>query len=203
MSDDLRDGWPAGPRGGLTGVSVGVVTDNADPDGLGRVRVRLSWLPSDEASWWARVAAPMAGKQRGVYFLPEVGDEVLVAFEHGRPDRAYVLGSLWNGADRPPLTNDDKKNNLRTIRSRSGHELLFDDSEGAARIVLRDQAGDNKLEIDVANGTVTLRAAKEVHVVAGARLVLGDGNADLAVECKKFTVHCTGLNVNDGNLEVL
>lgn len=202
MSDDLRDSWPAPPRGALTGVSVGVVSDNADPDGLGRVRVRMSWLPDGEASWWARVASPMAGKQRGAYFLPDVGDEVLVAFEHGRPDLAYVIGGLWNGVDRPPTGNDDKKNNLRMIRSRSGHELRFDDTDGAATIALHDQSGDNAVIIDVAGGVVTVKAAQEVRIVAGARLVIGDGNADLAVDCKRFTVTCSELTVNDGALEV-
>ncbi len=193
--------WPVAPGGALLGVSVGIVTANADPDGLGRVRVRLSWLPEDEASWWARVAAPMAGKQRGAFFLPEVGDEVLVAFEHGRPDLAYVIGGLWNGADKPPVPADNQRDQ-RMIRSRSGHELLFDDTDGAERIVVRDKNGDNAIDLDIKGGVVTVKAAKEVRVAAGSKLVIGDGKADLAIDCKKFTVKCTSLDVNDGALEV-
>src|SRR2546426_9457473 len=81
----------------LYGVVAGIVTNNEDPDGLGRVKIRFPWLSEDNESWWARIAAPMAGKERGAYFLPEVDDEVLVAFEHGDVNFPYVLGALWNG----------------------------------------------------------------------------------------------------------
>ena len=67
----------------VSGVVVGVVTNNQDPEGMGRVKVKFPWLSDEDESNWARVAAPMAGKERGFYFLPEVEDEVLVAFEHG------------------------------------------------------------------------------------------------------------------------
>lgn len=197
-----HDRWPSGPAGALFGVSVGTVTDNSDPDGLGRVRVRLSWLPEDQSSWWARVAAPMAGKQRGVFFLPEVGDEVLVAFEHGRPEFAYVLGGLWNGADAPPYTNSGGKNHLRAIRSRGESELRFDDTPDAEKIVVTDKNGDNMLEIDVKAGRVTIKAAKEVVIAAATKLKIGDGDADLEIKVKSFKVECTELNVNNGSLEV-
>ena len=118
----------ADPR--LFGLVVGVVTNNQDPDGLGRVKVRFPWLSDDEESHWARIAVPMGGKERGTYFLPEVDDEVLVAFEHGSPSFPYVLGALWNGKDVPPTTNDDGKNNLRLIKSRSGHVIKLNDEDG-------------------------------------------------------------------------
>jgi uncharacterized protein involved in type VI secretion and phage assembly len=102
------------------GVVVGIVTNNKDPDNLHRVKVRFPWLSNDVESHWARVAAPMAGKNRGAYFLPEVDDEVLVAFEHGQVDHPYVVGSLWNGKDNAPESNADGENNHRTLRSRSG-----------------------------------------------------------------------------------
>ena len=86
------------------GVVVGVVTNNQDPDGMHRVKVHFPWLSDDVESNWARVAAPMAGGNRGVYFLPEVDDEVLVAFEHGKVDHPYVIGSLWNQQDRPHIS---------------------------------------------------------------------------------------------------
>ena len=75
----------------LYGVVVGIVTNNQDPDGMGRVKVRFPWLSATEESWWARIAVPMAGKDRGAYFLPEVDDEVLVAFEHGEVRSPYLL----------------------------------------------------------------------------------------------------------------
>jgi uncharacterized protein involved in type VI secretion and phage assembly len=117
--------------GRVFGVVVGVVTNNQDPDKLGRVKVRFPWLSQDDESYWARIAVLMAGNNRGAWFLPEVDDEVLVAFEHGDVRMPYVLGALWNGVDAPPRDNSDGKNNQRVIRSRSGHELVFnDDSDG-------------------------------------------------------------------------
>ena len=102
------------PRGGCIGVTIGIVTNNHDPEGLGRVKLKLPWLSEDIETHWARVATPMAGNGRGLYVLPDVDDEVLVAFEHGMVEFPYVLGSLWNGKDTPPETNEDGKNNRRT-----------------------------------------------------------------------------------------
>ena len=107
----------------ISGVVVGVVTNTQDPAGLGRVKVKFPWLSDSEESFWARVATPMAGKGRGFYFLPEVEDEVLMAFEHGDARFPYVLGALWNGQDKPPESNEDGKNNIRSIKSRSGHVI--------------------------------------------------------------------------------
>ena len=80
----------------------------------------------------------MAGKERGLYFLPEVDDEVLVAFEHGSPDAPYVLGGLWNGKDVPPESNADGKNDRRSIMSRSGHVIRLNDKEGEEQIEIVD-----------------------------------------------------------------
>src|SRR5207247_3624274 len=81
--DILRGGRGFGTSSKIYGVVVGIVTNNQDPDGLGRVRVKFPWLSSADEVWWARVAAPSAAKENGVYFLPNVDDEVLLAFEHG------------------------------------------------------------------------------------------------------------------------
>ncbi|WP_435210111.1 phage baseplate assembly protein V [Streptomyces sp. bgisy034] len=93
---------PAG--GGFLGVVIGIVRNNRDPQGLGRVKVELPWLADGTLTDWARVAVPMAGPGTGFFFLPEPDDEVLVAFEHGNPEVPYVVGALWNGKDRPPVT---------------------------------------------------------------------------------------------------
>src|SRR4051812_31769405 len=82
--------------GRIYGVVVGVVTNNQDKEGLGRVKVKFPWLSDADESNWARIATPMAGASRGVFFLPEVDDEVLVVFEQGLVSRPYVLGGLWN-----------------------------------------------------------------------------------------------------------
>jgi uncharacterized protein involved in type VI secretion and phage assembly len=127
-------------RGHVKGVAVATVTQNKDPQRLGRVRIAYPWDPRKGESYWARIAVPMAGKERGTFFLPEVGDEVLVAFERGDFRSPYVVGALWNGQEKPPAANPDGKNDVRLIRSRKGHELLFDDGD-KTRVVLRLRDG--------------------------------------------------------------
>ena len=146
------------------GVVVGIVTNNKDPDDLHRVKVRFPWLSNDVESHWARVAAPMAGKNRGASFLPEVDDEVLVAFEHGQVDHPYVVGSLWNGKDNAPESNADGENNHRTLRSRSGHVLRFNDKSGNETIEIIDKTGNNKVVIDSANNSITIEAKSDITI---------------------------------------
>ena len=130
---------PASTEGRFTGVAIAIVTNNKDPDGLGRVKVRLPWLDEAFESDWARVVAAMAGSGRGLYCLPEVDDEVLVGFEHGCLDSLYVLGGLWNGKDKPPEGNADGKNNVRALKSRSGHLIRLTDTDGEEKIEIIDE----------------------------------------------------------------
>jgi uncharacterized protein involved in type VI secretion and phage assembly len=146
------------------GVAMAIVTNNKDPDGLGRVKVRMPWMADDLESNWARIVTPMAGAQRGIYFLPEVTDEVLVAFEHGNPDTPYVLGGLWNGKDKPPETNSDGKNNIRTIRSRSGHAIRLVDTEGGEKIEIVDKTAKNQIVISTKDNSVTIAAEADITV---------------------------------------
>jgi uncharacterized protein involved in type VI secretion and phage assembly len=169
--------------GQMFGVAVGIVTNNQDPDGLGRVRLRFPWLDDAVASYWARIATPMAGKERGLYFLPEVDDEVLVAFQHGRVDTPVVLGGLWNGKDKPPGANGDGKNNLRIIKSRSGHVVRLDDSDGEEKIEIVDKSGKNKLVIDTAANTVT--------IAADADIVIQSANGKIAISGKSVEIKST------------
>ncbi len=179
------------------GVVVGVVTNNQDPDNLHRVKVRFPWLSNDVESNWARVAAPMAGNGRGAYFLPEVEDEVLVAFEHGRVDHPYVLGSLWNGQDSAPESNEDGENNHRTIQSRSGHVFRLNDKSGSETIDIQsqsghvvrlndesgseqieiiDNSGNNKVIIDTANNTITIEANSDITIQSSSGKLIMQAN---------------------------
>src|SRR4051812_5314015 len=138
---------------------------------------------------------PMAGGGRGTYFLPEVGDEVLVAFERGEIEHAYIIGALWNGQARPPETNGDGKNDRRLIRSRAGHELRFNDGAAAPEVELkladgkhllldRDgvtvaDASGNTLTIESASGAITIKSngtlklsSPRIAIEAGASLSL-------------------------------
>lgn len=155
---------PVAQPGRFYGVVVGIVTNNQDPENMHRVKVRFPWLSNDVESNWARVAAPMSGKDRGAYFLPEVDDEVLVAFEHGLVDHPYVVGSLWNGKDGAPESNADGENNHRTIKSRSGHVLRFNDKSGSETIEIIDKTGSNKIVIDSANNSITIEAKSDITI---------------------------------------
>jgi len=169
------------------GVAAGLVTNNQDPEGLGRVRLKFPWLSDENESDWVRIATFMAGNQRGGYFLPEVGDEALVAFEHGDINRPYVIGFLWNGVDKPPEANSDGKNSIRTITSRSGHEIIFnddadqkqekleihtkaghtivlDDSAGAEKIEIKDKTGSNSILFDSVQNSISVESAMQLKI---------------------------------------
>ena len=162
LSADRRDA--ASER--FYGVVVGVVTNNQDPDGLGRVKVKFPWLSDQDESQWARIAAPMAGKERGMFFLPEVDDEVLVAFEHGDVRFPFVIGALWNGVDKPPADNGDGKNNLRVIKSRSGHTIKLNDEDGKETIEIIDKSEKNSIVIDTAKNSITITSEKDITLSA-------------------------------------
>ncbi|MEM7796554.1 MAG: VgrG-related protein, partial [Cyanobacteria bacterium P01_C01_bin.118] len=121
-------GPPARPKVGHT-LLVGIVADNKDPEGWGRVRVKCPTLTEEHESNWARVVGAGAGSERGFDCLPEIDDEVLVGFEHGDIHRPYILGGVWNGQDAPPEAVDDSvadgKVRLRTFKTRTGHNLQF------------------------------------------------------------------------------
>lgn len=156
----------AGATSRIYGLVVGIVTNNQDPDGMGRVKVKFPWLSDSEESFWARMAVPMAGNARGAWFLPEVDDEVLVGFEHGDVRFPYVLGALWNGKDKPPFDNGDGKNNLRVIKSRSGHVIKLNDEDGKETIEIVDKTGKNSIVIDSSQNTITITADKDITLSA-------------------------------------
>lgn len=181
------DGLQGDGDGRIFGVARGIVTDNLDPDGLDRVRVQLTWQ-EEGSSYWARTAAPMSGSGYGAWFLPEIGDEVLVAAEHGDPALLYVLGSLWNGKAKPPASNADGKNALRLIKSRRGHQLLFDDSDNTPALELKLADGkrvmlnkDGVAIDDAAGNTILIKSgSSEIEVTSAAKLTLK--SAQIAIE---------------------
>ncbi|MBN8592386.1 MAG: phage tail protein [Anaerolineae bacterium] len=190
MDFDFSPAFPAESPNRIYGMVIGIVTNNKDPDGKGRVKLRFPWLADNVESNWARIASPMAGKERGFYFLPEVDDEVLVAFEHGQMEFPYVLGVLWNGKDAPPEKNDDGKNNRRVIKSRSGHIIRLDDKDGEEKIEILDKSGKNSVVIDTKAKTITISAEADIVlksadgklVLQAAKGVEVKSDADIKVE---------------------
>ena len=136
----------------ISGVVIGLVQNLNDPERQGRVQLQFPWLSEAHRSAWAPVAAPMAGKKRGVFYMPELGDEVLVAFEHGDFDHPFILGYLWNGVDTPPETN----NGNRVIKTPGGHELRFEDTDGAKKVIVKSNGG-HQVEIDDTAQTITIQ----------------------------------------------
>jgi uncharacterized protein involved in type VI secretion and phage assembly len=151
----------------IPGVMVGVVDNLDDPKKEYRVRVRLPMADEKEGMVWARVAVAGAGNGRGLSMMPEVGDEVLVACEHGDPRSMFVVGGLWNAKAKPPE---------RGIRTRAGHELVFVDEQGKESIVLNTGKGGNKGTISVTlsekDGVIIKTDSLDVKVESGKDLLL-------------------------------
>ena len=139
------------------GVYPALVTDLRDPDGLGRVKVKLPWSPdSDGGAYeaWARLATLMGGKNRGTWFVPDKDDEVLLGFEGGDPRRPYVVGGLWNGTDSPPESMDGAGSNYKkVIRSRNGVKVTLDDNDGQEQLIL-ETPGGQKITLKDGPGSV-------------------------------------------------
>jgi len=182
----------------MYGVAVGKVADIRDPMGIGRIKVVFPWLAEDDVdtvvidendrrahSYWARVASLMAGGQRGAYFIPDVGEEVLVAFEHGELDRPVVIGVMWNHDDKPPIQMDDGgQNNVRGIYTRSKHKIELNDSDNKAQILIVDNTGKNQVLIDTANrrleiamdGDITIKATGSIEITADKDITISAKN---------------------------
>ncbi|MFN7397531.1 MAG: phage baseplate assembly protein V [Sandaracinobacter sp.] len=180
--------------GSIAGVAVGIVKANDDPDGLGRVKLNLPWRQQDFVSDWARVVSPMAGKDRGTYCIPEVGDEVLVGFDRNDIRYPYVLGALWSDIDKPPEANSNQKNDIRVVKSRKGHFLRFDDADAKGVITIQLSDGkkveidddgiritdkQNSIEIDSKGGSITIQATASLSLKAPQITIEASGQLEL------------------------
>lgn len=152
----------------------GLVTarvDKIEDDGTYRLKyLGMNGQDKDDQSAPARVMMPMAGAQRGIHFFPEVKDEVVVGFISGDTNQPVILGAVWNRNDKPPdQAKQSAQNDLRTIVSRSGHELTFDDTSGSEKVTLKSKSG-HLIELSDApgQGKITLATA------GGRRIELSD-----------------------------
>jgi phage protein D len=172
----------AGHQGGagIQGVVVGVVTEVRD---TGEVKLTYPWLSDDYESWWARVAQLGAGADRGAMWLPEVNDEVLVAFEHGDTRRPYVVGQLYNGTDKPKAGDGLVDSSSGAVKrrgfvSRLGHRLVFLDDDSKSGIALL--SADSKLKISLNQSGTTIKISADGTVeISGTKGVTIDSGADL------------------------
>jgi uncharacterized protein involved in type VI secretion and phage assembly len=175
------------------GVVLGTVLDNHELGSgeltIGRVQVSYPGLSENISSGWAPCVRPMAGAGTGFYALPEKGEQVLVAFEHGNLARPYVIGSLWNAQARPPTDNSNGRNDKRVIKSRAGHTITFDDTAGRGRLVIEDSQGST-IALDATDGSITISAKKDLTITAGGtvRLEGGGGSTTLTVDANRVNV---------------
>jgi len=139
------------------------------------------------------VASPMAGPLRGFYAIPEVNDEVLVAFEHGDVNYPYVIGSLWNNVDRPPKPSSavvvGGKVTQRIFKSPVGHQIILDDTPGAEKITIVDKTMTNSIEIDSKPpGAIKLTVNGDCIVDAKGKVQIKSAAQDVEVNCLNFKV---------------
>lgn len=184
-------------NGSNNGILIGQVSDLKDPEQLGRVRVTFP-IHNDQPSAWARLATVMAGANRGVFFRPEVGDEVLVAFEQADPRRPYILGGVWSKVDAPPPDDGDtEQNNWRFIRSRSGHILKFDDTEGAERFEIEGKSRIQRVVVDDSGRKVSIQADEgDIEITAG------QGHIEIAATQANVVIKATKVQVEAQQIEV-
>ncbi|MDQ0061127.1 phage baseplate assembly protein V [Paenibacillus harenae] len=155
----------------LSGVLNAIVSDNKDPENLGRVKVKFPLREGDLQTDWIRIATLMGGKDMGSLFIPEVNDEVLVAFLMGRLDQPIVIGMLWNKKNPPPAGKE--KNDVRKIKTRSGHEIIFDDNSTDGSITIKTSKG-HSIEMDDKGKKVSItmqNAQQSVVLDSGANKV--------------------------------
>jgi uncharacterized protein involved in type VI secretion and phage assembly len=197
VDERLADGW----GGRWYGVAPGQVTDIKDPDGQGRVRVKLPWSPdAGGAAYeaWARIATLFAGNRRGSWFIPDVDDEVLVAFEHGDPRRPYVLGGLWNGSDAPDESMDGGgRNYKKAIRSRNGVKITLDDQDGQESLKL-ETPGGQKITLKDGPGAITIEDSNGNSVKLEVSGITVTASAKVTVNASQVAVSAGMVTVDAG-----
>ncbi|MDQ2085377.1 phage baseplate assembly protein V [Herbivorax sp. ANBcel31] len=195
----------------IYGVMIGIVVDNNNEKFPGMVKVELlTREPKKNITDWIRVATLAAGKNRGTYFIPEIGDEVLVAFIEGNINKPYVIGCLWNNIDKVPDKTFNKDNHVKKIKTKGGHEIVFNDEKGKEyidihtpgdfqmrmddeknNILLKDKDGSNLMEIDTKKGTVTVKGKSKVVVESGSSNMQIDGDSG-SVKLKSNNIQIDG-----------
>ena len=203
---------------------IGLVTDNKDPQKLGRVKVKFPTVSDKDTSWWSPIIMLGAGKNRGWFFIPEIDDEVLCLFEHGEFERPLVVGALWNGKDKPADKNPGG-NPRRVIRSRQSSKITFvdDDDNSVHQLIIEDGTSKGRITIDSDNNKIIIEAlegdvcfqsptgdtkivAKSAELKAGQHLEIHAGStmawgtdANMTIKDQNITISGAQANKNCGN----
>jgi uncharacterized protein involved in type VI secretion and phage assembly len=158
------------------------VTDNNDPDGLGRIRAKFHWMNGSEKSPWMRVTTPHAGDGKGMFFIPEKGEEVIVGFEGDSPTKPYVIGSVYHGKAKSSFANGG--NDVKTFQSRSGNKMVLNDKDGS---VLVEDKGGNKMMID-GSGNISISATLSVSISCGGTNITLKSDGSIGLTAKNITI---------------
>lgn len=163
-----------------------VVTDNNDPSGMGRIKVKFFW---NHESDWTRLVTPHAGSGKGFYFIPEVGEEVFVSFEGGNPEKPFVLGTQYNG--REISSYNTPGNDQKVIHTRSGTKMIFNDAQGS--IFIEDPSGNTWL-MD-GQGNISVNAPNDISITAGKNMSINVGQ-NLSIVAGVDITETAGSNKN-------
>lgn len=176
-------------------IVVGKVTSTKDPDGLGRIQVQLSGFDRAVQLPWVRQVQPYASSGAGWMMLPEEGDEVVILQGSGNTvDQMVCLGSVYNGNAKPATPNNDGSNDKKALRTRAGHELLFDDHSGGEVIHLATPDGKLSLDLEHASGKITIKSATEI--------VLSCPSGDVRVRCSNANIEASSSVTIRGGAQV-
>ncbi|WP_010522935.1 type VI secretion system Vgr family protein [Aquimarina agarivorans] len=160
---------------------IAKVLENVDPDGLSRIKVQFPWqAATNQSTPWIRVMTPHSGGNKGFHFIPEVGEEVIVGFEGGNAERPYVMGALYTGKNKPESWQTDA-NNIKAIRTRSGHTIELNDTKGEEKINIYDNEG-SIITFDTQAKSLTINATEELNLVAKNINIQAEENINIGSE---------------------
>ncbi len=181
-------------------IQIAKVTDNNDPEGLGRVKAQFVWQrQSGQTTPWIRMMTPHAGADKGFHFIPEIDEEIIIGFENNCAEKPFVMGALYNGTAKPDSWQTDA-NNIKAIRSRSGHTVALNDTDGGEMITITDK-NSNVIRIDTAANSIEISAlenmtlnAKNIEINATEEIKINAGtnmvtrvSEDIAISAKNVT----------------
>lgn len=196
-------------------IATGTIKEIYNDKMPGKVKVEISMVDgSVNVTDWIRVAAPYGGKDKGMYFLPDIGDEVVLAFERGYLEKPIVIGVLWNDNNAIPVNPVEENNNVKKIKTRGGHEIIFDDTKDKEKINIitpkkseiciddenakititaKGDDGDNIIKLDSKSGEITIQGNKKITLEAGSNNKLSmDGEAgSIKLECTDISLEAT------------
>lgn len=223
LIDDRSDMKQQDVPGYCFSVTTGIVKENWDDKNPGMVKVEYFLGEKGKSvSGWIPVASPYVGNNSGLYLFPEIGTEVVIAFNMGNPNCPIVIGSIWNKQVKLPEKTAKKENDLKRIKTKGGHEIIFSEEkkkesleihtpgnltvileDESQAITIKDKAGKNKVVIDGKNGAISLEADKKLELKAGGKTIITAGSDKVAIKAGTVSIEGSqGLDVKGQNLKL-